>query len=66
LRGTGLSSFACLKNLSVEYLKIDGTFVRDIVNDPISFALVKSSEADRLGDVTGRPLRTKDGPSPSE
>ena len=40
--GTGLSSFSYLKQFPVDYLKIDGEFVRDIIDDDTSYVFVRS------------------------
>lgn len=49
--GNGFSSFSYLKNLPVDYLKIDGSFVRGIASDPIDRSLVQSVNA--IGHVMG-------------
>jgi diguanylate cyclase (GGDEF)-like protein/PAS domain S-box-containing protein len=52
--GTGLSSFAYLQSLPVDFLKIDGEFVRHLPTDPVQRALVSSIH--QVGHLMG--LRT--------
>ena len=40
--GAGLSSYSYLRNLNVDLVKIDGSFVRNILEDPVSDVMVQS------------------------
>lgn len=49
--GSGLSSFAYLKSLPIDAIKIDGYFVKDMVDDPIDKVFVESIH--QMGQVMG-------------
>ncbi|MBI3533837.1 MAG: EAL domain-containing protein, partial [Burkholderiales bacterium] len=50
--GIGNSSLGYLKNLSVDYLKIDGGFIRNIERDKIDLALAET--VNRIGHILGK------------
>lgn len=50
--GSGLASYGHLKHLPVDYIKIDGTFIRDIASDNADLALVRS--INEMGHLMGK------------
>ena len=50
--GSGLSSFGYLKHFPVDYLKIDGSFVKEILHDAIDREMVRS--INEIGHLTGK------------
>ena len=52
--GSGMSSFGYLKNLSIDFLKIDGIFIRELLEEPVNSTIIKSFHqvAQKMGIAT--------------
>ena len=52
--GIGFSSFGHLKHLDVDFLKIDGSFIQGLLNDPVDLAVISAitSIAHSIGKIT--------------
>lgn len=49
--GSGISSFACLKRLPVDFIKIDGMYVREVLQDPVNQTIIEAIR--ELAAITG-------------
>jgi diguanylate cyclase (GGDEF)-like protein/PAS domain S-box-containing protein len=49
--GSGMSSFTYLKQLPIDYLKIDGAFIKSLIDDPVNRVMVESIQ--RIAQVMG-------------
>ena len=49
--GVGMASFAYLKHLPAEYIKIDGFFIREMLDMPLNLAVIEAIQ--RIGLTTG-------------